>query len=206
MAQRLTSAELPRRTASRQTRKDCAKQQFYAVFVFCCKKRGITQPPVVFNCNPWMLCNRGLCSIATDRCIATAGCVPIATRGCMATVGLFSIATHGCIATAGCVSIATRGCVATAGCIPVATHGCIATVGWVPITTRGCIATVGWVLVATRRCIATAGCVRHIRQRKEGMVKPSLLIFNQRFRASECGYVCEVAPRTPAPGRAPQGG
>ena len=58
-----------------------------------------------------MLCNRGLCSIATDRCIAT--------------VGLFSIAT------AGCVPVATRGCMATAGCVPVATHGCMATVGWV---------------------------------------------------------------------------
>ena len=39
--------------------KDCAKQQFYAVFIFSCKKQGI----------------------------ATAGCVPIATRGCFATVG-----------------------------------------------------------------------------------------------------------------------
>ena len=75
MAQRLTSAELPRRTASRQTQKDCAKQQFYAVFVFSVKSKGL-QPLVVFNCNPWMhynrrlgsrcnrwtLCNRGLCS------------------------------------------------------------------------------------------------------------------------------------------------
>ena len=39
--------------------KDFAKQQFYAVFAFSCKKQGI----------------------------ATAGCVPIATHGCMATVG-----------------------------------------------------------------------------------------------------------------------
>ena len=73
MAQRLTSAELPRRTASRQTRKDCAKQQFYAVFVFCCKKQGVAtagwvrlqlmdalQLPVGFRLQP-------------AGCIATAG-------------------------------------------------------------------------------------------------------------------------------------
>ena len=35
--------------------------------------------------------------------------------------------------------------------------------------------------------------------KKEGMVKPSLLIFNQRFRADECGYVCGFDPRNPAP-------
>ena len=93
--------------------------------------------------------------------------------------------------------------IATAGWVPVATRGCIATAGWVPVATDRCIATVGWVLVATAGCIATVGCVR---QRKEGMVKPSLLIFNQRFRAGECGYVCGFAPRNPAPGRAPQGG
>ena len=63
MAQRLTSAELPRRTASRQTRKDCAKQQFYAVFVFFAVKGKGLQPWVVFDCNPWMLCNRRLCFV-----------------------------------------------------------------------------------------------------------------------------------------------
>ena len=77
MAQRLTSAELPCRTASRQARKDCAKQQFYAVFVFCCKKQGV----------------------------ATAGCVPIATRGCIATAGCVSVATRGCFATVGWVRL-----------------------------------------------------------------------------------------------------
>ena len=60
-----------------------------------------------------------------------------------------------------------------------------------------------FVFCCKKRGITTVGCVR---QRKEGMVKPSLLIFNQRFCAGECGYVCGFAPRNPAPGRAPQGG
>ena len=97
--------------------KDCAKQQFYEVFVFRCKKQGIT----------------------------TAGCVPIATRGCIATAGCVSVATHGCMATAGCIPVATAGCMATAGCIPVTTAGCMATAGCVPVATVGCITTVGCV-------------------------------------------------------------
>ena len=101
--------------------KDCAKQQFYVVFVFCCKKQGVAtvgwvclqpvdalQLPVVFPLQPWD-----------------------------------------------------------------------ALQPWDVFGTFG---------------------------KKEGMVKPSLLIFNQRFRADECGYVCGFAPRNPAPGRAPQGG
>ena len=73
------------------------------------------------------------------------------------------------------------------------------------IATRGCIATAGvfplqpWDALQPWDVFGTFG-------KKEGMVKPSLLIFNQRFRAGECGYVCGFAPRNPAPGRAPQGG
>ena len=59
MAQRLTSAELPRRTASRQTRKRLRKTTVLRSLCFCCKKQWIT----------------------------TAGCVSVATHGCMATVG-----------------------------------------------------------------------------------------------------------------------
>ena len=117
MAQRLTSAELPHRTASRQTQKDCAKQKFYAVFIFSVKSKGL-QPPVGFRLQPIDALQLPVgFRLQPAGCMATAGWVSVATRGCMATAGCVSVTTDRCIATAGCVSVATHGCITTAGCV-----------------------------------------------------------------------------------------
>ena len=133
MAQRLTSAESPRRTASRQTQKDCAKQQFYAVFVICCKKQGVAtdgwvrlQPIDAWQ--PWV-CFR----LQPIDALQPPVVFPLQLMDALQPLVVFGI------------------------------FG-----------------------------------------KKEGMVKPSLLIFNQRFRADERGYVYGFAPRNPAPaGRFP---
>ena len=149
MAQRLTSAELPRRTASRQTRKRLRKTTVLRSLYFCCKKRGIT----------------------------TAGCVRLQPVDALQPWVVFRLQLMDALQ----LLVVFRLQLKDALQLPVV----------FPLQSWDALQP--WVVFGTF-------------DKKEGMVKPSLLIFNQRFRAGECGYVCGFDPRHPAPGRAPQGG
>ena len=177
MAQRLTSAELPRRTAPRQTRKDFAKQQFYAVFIFSVKSKGL-QPLVVFSLQ-LAVALQPLVVFRLQPVDALQPLVvfPLQPMDALQPLVVFPLQPIDALQ-------------------PPVVFPLQPMDAWQPWVGFNCNR---W--MHGNRGLCSAHSVK-----KEGMVKPSLLIFNQRFRASECGYVCEVAPRTPAPGRAPQGG